>query len=292
MAEAESASAATKRVARLLAQAGVDTPERDARLLVSAAIGCVPADLIVRPERLIEAAEARALDTYVGRRQRREPISRILGVKEFYGRPFVVTPATLDPRPCTETLVSAVLDIADESGGRDRPIRLLDVGTGSGCIAVTLLNELPHATAVATDVSAEALDAALQNARANGVEDRIRFVQRRTLQDVGGPFDILVSNPPYIPAGEIHDLEAEVKDFDPRGALDGGPDGLDLYREIASGLSAVVPRGWAIFEVGAGQARDVEQILRSGTPGSSTAHCRTWRDLGGHTRCVAIETQL
>ena len=288
----ENVGAAMRRVARLLAQSGVDTPERDARLLVAAAIGGVPADLIVRPERIFAAAEAAQLDDYVGRRARREPVSRILGVRDFYGRTFNITPATLDPRPCSETLIGAVLDIADEGGGRDRPLRLIDIGTGSGCLAVTLLCELPNAIALATDVSAEALAAAERNAEANGVAGRISFAQRNTLLDVGGPFDILISNPPYIPAGEIRGLQAEVKDYDPRGALDGGLDGLDLYREIAAGLESVVPRGWVVFEVGAGQARDVEQILRTSSPQGATAHCRTWLDLGGHTRCVAMETQL
>ncbi|MDO9383720.1 MAG: peptide chain release factor N(5)-glutamine methyltransferase [Hyphomicrobiaceae bacterium] len=288
----ENVGAATRRVAQLLAQSGVDTPERDARLLVAAAIGGVPADLIVRPERLFAAAEAAQLDDYVGRRARREPVSRILGTRDFYGRTFSITPATLDPRPCSETLIGAVLDIADEGGGRDRPLRLLDIGTGSGCLAVTLLCELPNALALATDVSAEALAAAEDNAEANGVAGRISFAQRNTLQDVAGPFDILISNPPYIPAGEISALQAEVKDYDPRGALDGGTDGLDIYREIAAGLATVVPRGWVVLEVGAGQARDVEEILRAFSPQGATAHCRTWIDLGGHTRCVAMETQL
>jgi release factor glutamine methyltransferase len=289
----ESVSTATRRVTKLLAQAGVETPERDARLLIAAAIGGTPADLIVRPERLFAISEGAKLQAFVTRRTQREPVSRILGEREFYGRPFAITPATLDPRPCSETLISAVLDIVDEGGGRDRRLRLIDVGTGSGCLAITLISELPNATILATDVSAEALETAEQNARANGVADRITFAQRRTLQDVGGPFDIVISNPPYIPAADIVGLADEVKKFDPRGALDGGSDGLDIYREIAAGLAAVVaPGGWAVLEVGAGQARDVEQILRSATPQSSIAHCRTWLDLGGHTRCVAMETQL
>ncbi len=288
----ESVGEATRRVARVLAQSGVDTPERDARLLVAAAIGGLPADLIVRPERMFGLDEAAQLRDFVERRARREPVSRILGEREFYGRLFHITPATLDPRPCSETLITAVLDIVDEGGERDRPLRLVDIGTGSGCLAVTLLCELPNATALATDVSAEALAVAERNAAAHGVLPRIGFAQCRTLQNVGGPYDILISNPPYIPAGEIRGLQQEVKDYDPRGALDGGLDGLDIYREIAAGLANVVPSGWAVFEVGAGQARDVELILRSIAAHGSTAHCRTWIDLGGHTRCVAMETQL
>lgn len=288
----ESVAGASRRVASQLAAAGVDTPERDARLLIAAAIGGRPADLLLRPERTFDVGEAERLAAYVSRRSRREPVSRILGSREFFGREFLISPATLDPRPCSETLILAVLDLVDASGGRERPWRLIDIGTGSGCLAITLLAELENATAVATDVSADALEIAARNADINEVAGRLTLVQRRTLQDVGGPFDILISNPPYIPAGDIAGLDPEVRNFDPRGALDGGADGLDIYREIAKGLADVVPEGWGAFEVGAGQARDVEAILRTSLPNGSSAHCRTWVDLGGHTRCVAVETQL
>lgn len=288
----ESVAAARRRVTQLLAAAGVDTPERDTQLLIAAAIGGQPADLLMKPDRVLVPDEAVRLQHFAERRVRREPVSRILGTREFYGLNFVISPATLDPRPCSETIITAALDIVDANGGREKPWRLIDIGTGTGCLAITLLTELQNATATATDVSADALAIASTNADLNGVVSRMALIQRRTLQDVGGPFDILISNPPYIPAGEIGGLAAEVKDYDPRGALDGGADGLDIYREIASGLTQVVPMGWAVFEVGAGQARDVESILRNALPKGASAHCQTWVDLGGHTRCVAVETQL
>lgn len=288
----ESVAAARRRVTQLLAAAGVDTPERDTQLLIAAAIGEQPADLLMRPERTIGADEAIRLRQFTERRVRREPVSRILGTREFYGLNFVISPATLDPRPCSETVITAALDIVDANGGREKPWRLIDIGTGTGCLAITMLTELPNATATATDVSSDALAIASTNADINGVAHRMTVVQRRTLQDVGGPFDILISNPPYIPAAEINGLSAEVKNYDPRGALDGGADGLDIYREIAAELTKVVPAGWALFEVGAGQARDVESILRAALPKGASAHCQTWVDLGGHTRCVAVETQL
>jgi release factor glutamine methyltransferase len=290
VAENECVGDAARRVARSLSAAGVDTPEYDARLLVAAAIGAVPGDLILRPERRLDGGETQALDASARRRISREPVSRILGEREFYGRRFVISPATLDPRPCSETLIQAVLDIVEEAGWQTRPLRLIDVGTGSGCLIITLLAELANATAVATDVSAEALDVARRNAELAGTLDRLTFLQLRSLHGVTETFDILVSNPPYIPAGDIATLDPEVKDFDPRGALDGGADGLDVYRDIAADISRVVPRGWAAFEVGAGQARDVESILRRHAENGATSHCRTWLDLGGHTRCVAIET--
>ncbi len=287
----ECVAGALRRIVRILRDSGVDTPERDARLLIAAAIGSAPTALILEPDRVLKPDEAAQLNIYIERRSSREPVSRILGTREFYGRPFIISPATLDPRPCSETLIEATLDVADEMGWRGMPISIIDIGTGSGCLAVTLACELPHSRITATDVCASAIDIATENAVAIGVADRVTFLQRRSLQDVGGPFDILVSNPPYIPSADIAGLEAEVRDFEPRGALDGGTDGLDIYRELAKGLGKTIPSGWCVFEVGAGQARDVERILTGVSPNRHSAHCRFWADLGGHTRCVAMQTQ-
>lgn len=286
------AGEAVRRVTRALKVAGVDTPDLDARLLVAAALGETQETLFLRPERAVDAAEAERIAAFAARRAAREPVSRILGTREFYGRPFAISPATLDPRPCTETLVGAVLDLVDAAGGRNRPWRLIDIGTGSGALIVTLMAELPNATGVATDISTDALAIARGNAQVIGVEHRIAFEARRSLEGVAGPFDLLVSNPPYIPAGDIAGLEPDVQHFDPRLALDGGEDGLQVYRELAAGIARAVPTGWAIVEVGAGQARDVERILRSGVTNGGAAKVRSWVDLSGHTRCVAIETHL
>jgi release factor glutamine methyltransferase len=215
-------------------------------------------------------------------------VSRILGRRGFYGRDFVVTGATLDPRPCSETLIDAVLAIAAEEGWKNKPISILDVGTGTGCLALTLISELPEAKGVATDVSREALDVSHINAEQLGLLDRVEFREGRFLDDIDGVFDVLVSNPPYIPSGDIPGLEAEVREFDPRLALDGGADGLGAYREISSGLAKVLPKGWAVFEIGAGQAQDVAAILARDNP--SHVEIRYFRDLGGHIRCVAVKT--
>jgi release factor glutamine methyltransferase len=221
-----------------------------------------------------------------------EPVSRILGVRGFYGRTFRISPATLDPRPCTETVIEAALEIADREGWRERPIRILDVGTGSGALLVTLLAELPSATGIGTDISDGALAAARENARGLGVASRAAFLNRSILEGVDGTFDLLVSNPPYIPTGDIAALEPEVRDFDPAGALDGGVDGLDFYRALAAGLAGRVPAGWALVEVGAGQAAAVESIFRGAADGDAAApEIRLWKDLGQHTRCVAVRTQ-
>ncbi len=220
----------------------------------------------------------------------REPVSRILGRRAFFGREFSVGRATLDPRPCSETLIEAALALADQEGWRTRPIHILDAGTGSGCLLLTLLAEMELAHGVGTDISAGALAVAAENADRLGLSERAEFAEARYLGGTRGTFELVVSNPPYIPTRDIEGLEPEVRNHEPRTALDGGADGLDAYREIAAGLPRVVPRGWALFEVGAGQADAVVDILRREL-GRHGGEVRQWTDLGGHRRCVAIQTQ-
>lgn len=306
MAEAFSAEAAARylgrdmreaiaAVTRDLAAAGIEEPVRDARLLVLGASGATAAELLGSPERRIDEAAAVKLAGMVARRLMREPVSRILGERGFYGRSFAVTPATLDPRPCTETVIEAALAVADREGWRDKPVRILDVGTGSGALLVTLLAELPLATGVGTDISEEALDTARANAVRAGVEARARFLNRSMLDGVPAPFDMLVSNPPYIPSADIAGLDPEVRLYDPRAALNGGADGLDFYREIARGAAAVMaPGGWVLLEVGAGQAEAVATLLRDTAADQGQAaepNVEMWPDLGCHIRCVAAKTQ-
>lgn len=278
-------------LARVLADAGVEGAARDARLLVLAALGLSATDLMREPERPIASEEAMRLAEFAKRRAAREPVSRILGERGFYGRTFHITPATLDPRPCTETVVEAALEVVEREGWRDRPIRILDVGTGSGALLVTLLAELPLAIGLGTDISDAALDVARANAERLGVGARASFQVRRSLEGVEGTFDLVVSNPPYIPSADIRGLDADVRDYDPLGALDGGEDGLAIYRELAAGLLRAMPEGWVLLEVGAGQASDVEEIFREILGMDALAETRTWQDLGKHTRCVAAKTQ-
>lgn len=278
---------------RCLDAAGIDGGMRDARLLLLEALGISAEDLVRAPERRLTDEEGRRLSDFARRRLAREPVSRILGTRGFYGRTFRITPATLDPRPCTETVIEAALELADGEGWRDKPIRILDVGTGSGALLVTLLAELPLATGVATDISDGALAMARENAERLGVASRATFLNRRTLDDVDERFHLLVSNPPYIPTGDIASLAPEVRDFDPPSALDGGADGLDLYRALGDGFGAVVlPAGWMVVEVGAGQAADVEAIFRRSAVVAAPSDIRFWTDLGQHTRCVAVRTQF
>jgi len=290
--DAERMSDAVRRVARALAEAGVDTPSLDARLLVAKATGCSSAKLIAEPDRRLKQAERQSLEKLARRRCAREPVSRILGRREFYGREFEISPAVLDPRPDSETLIETALGLVDEEGWRARPIRILDVGTGSGCLLVSLLAELPVATGIGTDVSAAALDVAAKNAARHGVASRARLEIRRSIEGLEEPFELLVCNPPYIPTQEIAALAPEVRDCDPSGALDGGVDGLDIYREVIPEISHVVSSGWVLFEVGAGQSSVVAELLSSVPGRQPSTKIRFRRDLGGHVRCVAAKIQV
>lgn len=261
-----------------LTEAEVDSPALDARLLLAEALGASVEHVIAWPERpLDEAAQAR-LAALLGRRVAREPMAQILGRREFWSLDFAVTADVLTPRPDSETLIAAALDHID----RTQPLRVLDLGVGSGCLLLTLLSELPRATGVGVDCSAAALAVARRNADALGLAARAAFVRGDWLSGVSGPFDLVISNPPYIARGELSSLPPEVRQ-EPRAALDGGEDGLDFYRALAAGLPAVlVPDGVAVIEMGAGQAENVTGILRAA--GLEPRHQRA--DLSGVVRCV------
>lgn len=272
------ASLLASATARLKA-AGSDTPTLDVRLLLQAAAGLTREDLILGPDRPLAPEQLAAFESFTARRERHEPVSRILGEREFYGRVFTVTPATLDPRPDTETIIEAALAMMPKGA------RLLDLGTGTGAIAITLLAERPDATGMATDLSPEALAVAGKNAARLGVADRLTWGEGSWFAPVTGTFDIILSNPPYIPAGEIAGLSPDVRNFDPALALSGGSDGLDPYRIIASGAAAHLGEGGHVLvEIGAGQADDVEAIFVARGFTASGRH----RDLGGHTRCLGF----
>lgn len=263
-----------------LAAAGVPDPRRDARLLLGAALDLPPAALLTDPDRVVgpEAAERFRVD--VERREKREPVSRILGRREFWSLPFRVTPATLDPRPDSETLVEAVLRVIPD---RNAQLRLADLGTGTGCLLLALLSELPRATGLGIDCDPSAVATAEINARELGLADRAVFRTGDWLAGVSDDFDVIVSNPPYIPTEEIDRLEPEVAQWEPRLALSGGVDGLDAYRAMAPQIASHLRRdGVAALEFGAGQARGVSDILEA-----SGLEIRGFRhDLAGVLRCV------
>jgi release factor glutamine methyltransferase len=264
--------------------AGIENASKDARFILQGILKRDAASLIGDPDQVI-GEWAQALQDAAKRRLRHEPVSRILGTKQFYGRQFVVTPDVLDPRPDTECLVDLVLDILRAEDRLSDALTIADIGTGSGAIIVTLLAELPKARGIATDVSAAALAVARKNAAALGVLDRLTFVEANVLAGVNDQIDVIVSNPPYICSAEIAGLDIDVRNYDPHLALDGGTDGLKFYREIANEIRAFRPPCWIALEVGCGQASDVEAIFS--TSGCS-AHVRR-KDLGGHIRAVALQ---
>jgi release factor glutamine methyltransferase len=248
-----------------LAEAGIADARHEARLLVVEATGIAPTTLIAEPRRSVADEDAGRLATLVARRAAREPLSRVIGWREFWSLRFALTADTLDPRPDSETLVAAALEAVRNVGEEDCALAVLDLGTGSGCLLLALLSELPLASGLGIDISEGALAAAKANARSLGLVSRARFARGDWGLGLAERFDLILCNPPYIPAGEIADLEPEVARFEPPLALAGGPDGLAAYRRLAVELPILLaPGGRAFLEVGAGQADAVEAILTDG----------------------------
>jgi release factor glutamine methyltransferase len=272
--------------ARLLRKAGIGSPELDARLLLCHAAGINQEAYVADPERRLLQDEHALYGRLIERRLDGEPVSRILGRREFYGRSFLVDRHTLDPRPETETLVEATLAFVARKGAWGQKLRLLDLGTGTGCLLLTLLAELEGATGVGTDVSAAVLWLAGVNARDLGVEARARFVAGDWLDAVAWHFDLVVANPPYLTTAEIGQLPREVGRHDPLVALDGGPDGLKAYRRIAARAGEVLQPGGAILlEIGPTQADAVIALLRAAGL-TADAKDGLWHDLAGRPRVV------
>lgn len=274
-----------------LSRAGVEEAGGDVRRLMESTLGQSAAAILSSPDRPLSAAELDLLRSRVARRVAREPVSRILRERHFYGRPFVISPAVLDPRPDTETLVSAALEVARAEGWMHEPIRLLDIGTGSGCLLATLLCELPSALGTGTDISTAALELARVNAGQLGVGDRASWLVADTLENVPAPCHLIVTNPPYIRSSDIANLDPEVRDFDPMQALDGGADGLAFYRRMAPRIAEAVPAGWFICEVGHDQAHAVADLLATNHRGAKEPEIRIHHDLDGRKRCVAMKTR-
>jgi release factor glutamine methyltransferase len=273
--------------ARVLRQAGIDTPELDARLLLCHAAGLSHEAYVAKAGDKLQPATLARLITAIDRRLKREPVSRIIGTREFYGRLYDIGPEGLDPRPETETLIEAALALIDRRRWRDQSLKLLDLGTGTGCILITMLAELPRATGIGTDLSPSALALAAANAMRLGVGSRAAFVAADWLDGIGGKYDLVLSNPPYLASGEIAGLAQEVAAYDPMLALDGGPDGLDAYRRIAARAPAVLAEGGRLLvEIGASQAAQVSGIVRAAGLKLDQDQA-IGRDLAGRPRTVA-----
>jgi release factor glutamine methyltransferase len=257
----QSIESARRALAAQLRSAHVEEAELDARILLGAVLGLDLTGLIAQAGRPLTDADASRLAQYAKRRIAGEPVARILGTKEFWGLPFRLSEATLIPRSDTETVVELALEILRERKAAQPP-RIADIGTGSGAILLALLHEIPDAFGVGTDLSLTALGTARGNAMALGLGGRTAFVACSYASALRGPFDLIVSNPPYIPSAEIPTLSVEVREHDPHLALDGGNDGYDAYRALIPQASErLAPGGALIVEAGQGQARNIETLM-------------------------------
>ncbi len=272
---------AVSRLRAAFAEAGIETPGMDARILVAAALGIDAARLVTSRGEPVGAGGERLAD-FAARRLAREPVARILGSREFWGLPFLLSAGTLEPRPDTETVVEAALARAPD---RAAALSILDLGTGSGCILIALLGELGGATGLGIDRSLDALSTARRNADANGAGSRALFAVSDWAEAVTGPVDLVVANPPYIPGPDIARLDPEVARHDPRAALDGGSDGLSAYRSILADLPRLLaPGASAVLEVGHDQAVSVASLGRD----HGLTLDAVLRDLGGRDRVVVL----
>ena len=265
---------------RRLVAAGVDSPVIDARLMLEAAAQASRTDIVMDPYRVLTQAQADTLDSFLARREAREPVSHILGRKGFYTIELKVTPDVLTPRPDTEVVV----DMAVKMTAADKPFRMLDLGVGSGAILLAVLSEKPLATGVGVDISTAALEVARENAALLKLTDRATFLHANwTEGQADAAYDLVVSNPPYIATEVIATLEPEVRDHEPMLALDGGRDGLDAYRLLASEILRVLkPDGWFAIEIGHDQAFSVEALMRE----AGAFNVRTIKDLANRDRVV------
>jgi len=276
---------ALARLTDSLGRCGIEDARREARLTVGAACGVSPAAMIAEPEQRLGAA-ARKLTNFAARRAAGEPLSRIVGSREFWGLALTISPDVLDPRPETETVVEAAVAMF-----RDRrmdALRILDLGVGSGALLCALLAEFANACGLGVDISASAAKVARGNIEACGLTRRATIRVTDWTNDLVGPFDLIVSNPPYVRSADIAGLSREVRDFDPRLALNGGADGLDAYRAIVPKLPPLLAAGgWLLLEIGAGQAADVLAV----TTRAGFVDCAVHRDIAGLERVVAARSR-
>jgi release factor glutamine methyltransferase len=279
-------------LARRFSDAGIATPEIDARSVVLNACCLSLESYLLSPDRPLNAVEARSIEVCGERRLAGEPVSRILGKRAFWANEYRIGPAVLDPRQDTETLIEAALGLLEEEGRRGQAMRIIDLGTGSGCVLLSLLAELPEAWGVGTDLDPAALRIARENAGDRTLKSRCAFVCNDWSAAVGGEFDVILVNPPYIKRDDIARLAAEVRHFDPPLALDGGLDGLDAYRSIAQGCRSLAKAGsWILLEVGMGQTAEIVRIFRKAGWCDSEKAVRSYADLAGVNRVVAIKRQ-
>ena len=263
-----------------LRAAGIESAARDARALVAYALGVGPDRIVLLGPDPIDTRAQDQLSGYVERRLQHEPVSKITGLRQFWGRDFHISKAVLDPRPETETVIVEALKYPAKT--------VLDMGTGCGVLAVTLMMEWPKAEALATDISPAALAVARENAARFDIGDRLSFAQSNWFEGVQGSFDLIVANPPYIAMDEMAGLDRDVRDYDPHIALSPGGDGLDPYRVIAACVRRhLSPDGRLIVEIGYQQAVEVMQLFQNA--GLSALRCHA--DLAGRDRVISARIQ-
>ena len=279
--DSTSRAEALARLAQTFEVSGVEDPKREAGLTLCAASGVAPVALITAPQEPLGPAASR-IEEFAARRAAGEPLSRIVGRREFWGLTLAISPQVLDPRPETETIVETFLGLL--RGGREKPLRVLDLGVGSGALLCALLVEFAQARGVGVDISAGAADVARRNVEACGLAGRTEIRVGDWTKGLDGPFDVIVSNPPYVPSAELSKLPREVRNFDPRLALDGGTDGLDAYRRILPESRSLLAAGaWLMIEIGASQTADVLAIAKQ----CGFVDARIDKDLAGLDRVVA-----
>ena len=262
--------------------AGVDDAIVEARILCAALLGVDRAQLLAQDRRTLHPDDHVRLDAALVRRAGGEPIARILGQREFWSLPFTVNAATLVPRSDSETLIDVALTLFHD---RRAPLRILDLGSGSGCLLLALLSEFPNATGIGTDIAQDAVKMATQNAAQLGLGTRGKFIATSWSNGISETFDLVISNPPYIASAVIATLDREVRDHDPVAALDGGADGLDAYRALAGILPGLWREGGhALFEIGYDQAVSAAEIFHAAGLGAAQVK----RDLAGHPRCLTL----
>jgi release factor glutamine methyltransferase len=280
-----SRAAALAHLRGAMREAGLPDADREARALLLSALDLAPIDLVRDPQALLGAGERTRLADWLRRRLAGEPLGRIAGRREFWGLDFALSQATLEPRPDSETLIEAALGRLDEGGRRHAPLRILDIGTGTGCLLAALLRECPAAFGIGIDLSRQAATTARDNLARLGLGARAAFLVGRWCDGVAGSLDVVISNPPYIPSGDIAGLDIAVRRHDPALALDGGTDGLDAYRAIVARLPALLsPEGFAVLELGIGQAPEVAALA---TAAGLTVEQKR-RDLGGIERAIVL----
>lgn len=265
-----------------LQRAHIETASMDARIILQYVLGVTREELLLDNDRELSPRQYDTYQALLEKRQMRQPVSHLIGKREFWGMLFKVTPDTLDPRPDSETLIEAILS---RMPAREAEMKVLDLGTGTGCLLLTVLSEYPNAQGTGVDVSTGALKVARDNAMNLGLGGRAQFVSSCWGNELDETFDLIISNPPYIPTGAIASLAPEVSQWEPKLALDGGPDGMNCYRAIVAQLPRLLAQdGLAVFEIGIGQAKELETLVQS--HGLKVAGTKD--DMAYITRCVLV----